>query len=305
MFEEVPRGRRGLAGLSARRIALGPFVIGGGMLLAMVGGSVAVAATVITASTIVGNDLPPKHAVHTAIGSASSRPSHSPAQASGRSRSAAASASQSTGRSDRLSGPGVLTSATTTPSPSHPALTAAEPSTTAAPITLTPAAPGLPASSGSLGSPGSSGSSGSTKPSGPVGNALIYVTGYDSVTSRLVFEYASVQRGAGVNGSDLYSVNNPAEYSVYIATGISITSGGRICPPAGSSCTVAQLIEAAGGGFFANAAIDPSAELQSIVELDNAAASPQLSLSGIAPQPSPNASPSTSPSVTPPADSGS
>ena len=65
MFEEVPRTRRGLVAylgvsqLTTRRIVLGPFVIGGGVVLAAIGGSVAVAATVFTASTIRASDVPP------------------------------------------------------------------------------------------------------------------------------------------------------------------------------------------------------------------------------------------------------
>lgn len=59
MFEEVPPRRRGIAGMTARRVVLGPFVVGGGVLLAAIGGSVAVAATVITASTLRLSDVPP------------------------------------------------------------------------------------------------------------------------------------------------------------------------------------------------------------------------------------------------------
>src|SRR4051794_19448778 len=101
MFEEVPRERRGVVRwllvhsarfrpfvprpfvlrplitrpLVLRPLAVGPFVLGGGMLLATVGGSVAVAAaaTVLTASAIGSNDVPPRpqHAV------AAASPAHS------------------------------------------------------------------------------------------------------------------------------------------------------------------------------------------------------------------------------------
>lgn len=87
MFEEVPRKRRGIARVTARRVVLGPFVLGGGMVLAAVGGSVAVAATVLTASTIVLSDVPPspQHTSdnQTASTSAVSAPASSPLETAG------------------------------------------------------------------------------------------------------------------------------------------------------------------------------------------------------------------------------
>jgi hypothetical protein len=129
----------------------------------------------------------------------------------------------------------------------------------------------------------------------PVGNALVYVTGYDPDDRQLVFQYASRLPGAGAGGSDLYQVGSPTHYHAGLAAGLTITSGGTLCPPAGSSCSVAELIAAAPAGFFAEAAIDPSAEFESLVEVDNAEASaspaPSGGSQGFAPTSSPTASP--------------
>jgi hypothetical protein len=95
----------------------------------------------------------------------------------------------------------------------------------------------------------------------------VYVTGYDS--GAVVFQYASVQRGAGAGGSDLYTVTAPATYRAPMATGISIVSGDQICPPAGNSCTPDQLVKAAPSGFFADVGIDASGSLRSVIERDN------------------------------------
>lgn len=269
MFEEVPRTRRGLAGLTTRRVVLGPFVIGGGVLLAAVGGSVAVAATVITASTIHASDVPPRPAPQPIVAAASSA-SHRPAH---HQPAASSSANQP---SSPPSGPSRITATKppVTSSPSQPVAVPASPSSTA----NTPSAHSTsrPAASPSQTS------------SGPTGNAVIFVSGYDRANQRLLFEFAVVNPGAGPNGSDTYRVDSPRQYSAGLASDLTVTSGGQLCPPAGSRCTPAQLIAGAGTGFFAIAAIDPADQLHSIIEVDNVGSS-------FAPGPSPSATPTASP----------
>ncbi|MEO6703980.1 MAG: hypothetical protein ABI140_12130, partial [Jatrophihabitantaceae bacterium] len=168
-----------------------------------------------------------------------------------------------------------------------------------APVSITVAQPG-PSHPTGAGSPSAT-SAPSPSSSGPAGNALIFITGYDQASDRIVFQYAQVQRGAGSDGSDVYLVTDPARFSAAIATGISITSGGLLCPPAGSSCSVGQLIAAAGDGLFANVAIDPAGRLESIIEVDNttgstAQPSPSASQNLAGPAASSSPSPSASPS---------
>lgn len=281
MFEEVPRDRRRLAGWPARRIILGPFVIGSGFLLAAVGGSVAVAATVITASTIRA-EQPPRHVVGAL---ATSRPAASgahPGPAASRSGALPPTGSRSAG---------VLPA--TTPEPTR----AGSP-----PDGQTPGAPMLTISP-------SSPHAGPTTSADPLGNALIYVSGYDSIARRVLFQYATAQRQP--DGSEIYSISSANQFSAAIATGIAITSAGTICQPVGGSCTVDQLVSAAGSGFFAEAAIDPSARLQAVIELGKGAAR-QLAPAGslTAPSPTPTATSTgptaktvpTSPALTSPAE---
>lgn len=284
MFEEVPRDPRGLAGLATRRVVVGPFVIGGGVLLAAVGGSVAVAATMITASTIRFNDVPPRPTDRPVVSAASSH--------AGRS---AASKPASRAPQPGNSGPLLLL----TPSSGPLTLAGGPPPSSADPASSSPAQPGRPrTATRSTSLPGAAPSP-SASQSGPAGNALIYVTGYDSSTGRIQFEFASVQPGAGPGNSDLYSVSSPDTFTAAIAAGITITSGGQLCPPAGSSCTVQQLIDGASIGFYAEAAIDPDAQLVSITELDNASSDPELSPTSPGPAPAPalTSSPSPSPSA--------
>jgi hypothetical protein len=271
MFEEVPRTRRGLARLAARHVVLGPFVIGGGVLLAAVGGSVAVATTVITASSIRANDVPPHAVQHPAVVA-------TPA------RTAAAHRSPTAGSDDRSTGAG----------DSRPPLV----SSPAGPLVVPPSAAGTAVASqpgAELSGSGRPTAAPSASSSGPAGNALIYVTGYTG--QRLQFEYAVVSPGAGPNGSDLYQVTTTRHYSATLASDLTVTSGGQLCPPAGSRCSVDQLTAAAAAGFYAIAAIDPADQLHSIIEVDNAAAN-----SGFAPQatatPSPQATATSSPSPT-------
>jgi hypothetical protein len=279
MFEEVPRTRRGLARLTARHVVLGPFVIGGGVLLAAVGGSVAVATTVITASSIRASDVPP-HAQHPAVVVAPSSPSHRPPAADQSDRPPGSAVSRPPAASSPASRP-VL--------PGSPAASLAGSAGTGQPSTG-------PLGSGQLG-PGQLGSgqpsgSPSASTSGPAGNALIFVTGYDG--QRLHFEYAVVSPGAGPNGSDLYQVDSPHKYSATLASDLTVTSGGQLCPPAGSRCSIDQLTAAAGTGFFAVAAIDPADQLHSILEVDNAGPGAGSS-SGFAPQATATGTPSPGP----------
>ena len=125
---------------------------------------------------------------------------------------------------------------------------------------------------------------------------MIFVTGYDSNLSRIRYQYAHSQPGAGPGGSDLFTVEGSATYSAGLAEGIQITSGGVICPPAGSTCTVQQLITAADRGFFADAAIDTVGNLRSVIERDNTGQT-----SGTAYQAAPVPSSSATPTSTPPA----
>jgi hypothetical protein len=291
MFEEVPRERRGLAGLNARRVVLGPFVIGGGMVLTMLGGSVAVAAaTVLTASTIGLPEMRPSHGGGSPI---------VPAGTSSRSPRAGATADAPPAGQ----GPG---SVKTQASPSRsaesnsPGEQASGPGPT---LRLTASTP--PPSTGGTGQTGPAPTS-----SGPVGNAVIYVSGYDAAHAKVRFHYASVQHGSGFGGNDLYSVSSTATYTAGLAAQVSIVSAGSICPPAGSSCTVAQFVAAAPHGFFADAAIDARGLLRSVIERDSGtlfgtyspgltpsvsdSAGPSASSSGISPAAKPAPSPSGS-----------
>ena len=268
MFEEVPRTRRGLARLTARHVVLGPFVIGGGVLLAAVGGSVAVATTVITASSLRTSDVPP-------------RPIRPPA-AVATSHPTSAQHRPAAGASARPVHP-----ATARPAVGNPSSARAVPSPSAV-ASLGTAVSSAPASAGSNRTDRPTASPSGTS-SGPAGNALIYVTGYDSAGQRLQFEYAVVSPGAGPDASDLYRVDSTQQYSATLATDLAVTSGGQLCPPAGSRCSTDQLIAGAGRGFFAIVAIDPADQLHSIIEVDNAAST------GYAPAVTAVASPSPRP----------
>jgi hypothetical protein len=94
----------------------------------------------------------------------------------------------------------------------------------------------------------------------------VYIFGYDGVAERIKFAYAVAQKGAGPDGQDLYVVNDPKPYNAGIAASVKITSGGMICPPAGSTCTVTELIDAASSGFFAQVAIDAAGNLAVVTE---------------------------------------
>lgn len=267
MFEEVPAERRGVARLlPVRRIVLGPFVLGGGMLLATVGGSVAVAAaaaTMITASAIGANDAP-------------ARPGHPVSSASSPQQPLAARRPPAHHqRATPVAPPeGGLTTVTR---PSGPAPAAAPRSTSAAlpaPVQITATRP--PVGSSALTAPPSSpASSPSPTPStsAPLGNAVIHVSGYDQTSGRLAYQFA-VQ--AGGDGGDQYEISDSDTFTAALAPSITITSGGGICPPAGAACTRDQLIQAAGSGFFAVAAIDAQGDLRSIVEVGFQSPSPKL-----------------------------
>lgn len=278
MFEEVPRRRFGLARLLGRRVVLGPFVIGGGVLLATIGGSVALAATVITASSMAVNDLPPKATDHPVLPEVGSRGAARVTGSTTPDRHTAASPTWSVPNLP-WNGPVQLTSRaaaapTRSPGPATRPATAAPPPRSSSP-TPTPAP--------------------SASPSGPAGNAVIHLSGYDQTSGQLQFEFATAEHGAGAGGSDLYSISSPRQFSAAIAPGISITSAGSICPPTGSSCTVGQLIAEAGSGFFAEAAIDADGQLRSVIEVDNA----PISFEGPWQPPSPTAA-TSSPAMTAP-----
>ncbi len=160
-----------------RPLAVGPFVLGGGLLLAAVGGSVAVAAaaTVLTASAIGSDDVPPppRHAVAVAS-SSHPRSGQAPGPPDGRrpgSRhlrradrpGSVASSGRGSGRHRR---PGFPDGHRVTGRHGAP--------------TATPAHPSVPAALPASGSPAPAASS-----SGPLGNALIHVSGYDPATGRL------------------------------------------------------------------------------------------------------------------------
>jgi len=258
MFEEVPRTRRGLAGLTARRIVLGPFVIGGGMLLAAVGGSVAVAATMIT-SGITASDVPPRPVPHQA-----SQPAH---------RSTAHPKHPGHGTAHVAGRPTAPRIALIAP----PAPVTAAPTASASARGSAPAVP--PASS----------TAPSTSPS-PAGNATIYVTGWDASSQRLRYQYAEATTGP--NGAPAYAVNSTQQYSAGLAGDLTIS--GRFCPTDGSRCTVDDLARGAADGFYAVVAIDPADLLHSIREVDPAPASFGPSASG---SPTPSASPTGSPSA--------
>lgn len=303
MFEEVPRERRGLAGLlPVRRVVLGPFVFGGGMLLAALGGSVAVAAaaaTMITASAISSNDVPPRP-VHPVSSSSSAQQTlsarrppvhHQPVRPTPTAAAVAPASEQ--GKPTSPSGAGAPNSTRGAPAPARTVAVQPPAGTTAAP-TATP--------SGPAGSPSPTPSS-----SAPLGNAVIHVSGYRQASRRLVYQFASVQAGAGIDGGDLYQVIDSDTFSAALAPSITITSGGTLCPPAGSTCTVDQLIGAADTGFFAVVAIDARGELRSVLEVGDQSAAAKL-----APAPGPPPTTSATPTGagghrggTPPAPSSS
>ena len=284
MFEEVPRERRGMARLvPVRRVVLGPFVLGGGMLLATLGGSVAVAAaaaTMFTASAIRSDDVPdrPGHPVSSpgstqqTLSAKRSPARHRTATPVAASTAAAhhngvawPSGSGVPGSADASSGPGWAGgpgSASVAPPAPAATVTAGPPARMTSPAT----APSSPAATPTA-EPSSS---------APAGNAVIHVSGYDQSSKRLAYQFASVQPGAGVDGGDLYQVLDSDTFTAALAPSVTITSGGGICPPAGAACTPDQLIQAAGSGFFAVVAIDARGELRSVIEVGDQAVAPKL-----------------------------
>jgi hypothetical protein len=280
MFEEVPRERRGFAVLTARRVALGPFVIGGGVLALTLGGSAAIAASVITVSTIGLNDLPPhRPGAHVVVATPKAAPK------------AERVIGSSTGSTVPGRPSGQRPGATSSPEAPKPRPTKNDPKSgpsQSAPVlsSTSPAGSGTPSTSHPTPST-------SVTPSKPVGNALVFIFGYDTGSKRIKFAYAVTQPGAGPNGSDLYAVQDPHPYSAGIATDVQITSGGTICPPAGNTCTSQQLISAASsGGFFAEVAIDANGNLRVVVERDSPTAADAKLMP--APTVTPTASPAES-----------
>ncbi|MGI8665973.1 MAG: hypothetical protein ACR2N4_08075 [Jatrophihabitans sp.] len=233
------------------------------------------AATVITASTIGLTDVPPHGAQRALVSPTSSHPSSRPV-----------TISTGAGPIQQPSVPSIPRG-TISLAWSEPAASPARSSSTGR--SANPSS--VPTSSSSTAAASATRSS---APATPAGNAVIYVTGYDQATARLQYEFATVQPGAGPGGSDLYSVSSPAQFSARIAVDVTITSGGQLCPPASSSCSIDQLIAAASAGFYATAAIDQAGQLDSVIEVDNLSASPQLG-----PSPGPSLSTAPAPSTSP------
>jgi hypothetical protein len=289
MFEEVPRERRGVARLlPVRRVVLGPFVLGGGMLVAALGGSVAVAAaaTMITASAIGSdNDLParpgqvvaPSTSTDESVSARRTPARQAPARpAAGQQPPTPPAAGVATSHgATGVGSAGGVTAGGSVPGGGgagvRPGLSSVAPplSTAAAGSETTErtAAPSTPA-----GSPAPTPSS-----SGPLGNAVIRVSGYDQASSRLVYQFATVRPRAGIDGGDLYLISGRQSFSAALAPSMTITSGGSICPPAGSACTPDQLINAAESGFFAQVAIDAAGVLRSIIEVGGEPATAKMS----------------------------
>jgi len=269
MFEEVPAERRGISRLTARRFVLGPFIVGGGVVLCMIGGSAALAATVITASTIVSDDrpphsshqleLPPASSAHpvakshvTGVGPTHGAPGASTVHSVGQVPSAARSTSIPASKGATVLGPPI-------------SVTAPAPTTTA--TTESPAP-----SSGQ-----------------PTGNALVYLAGYDRGTKLFSFSYAVAVQG---DSGTTYHVDDPKIYSAALASDAKITSGSTLCPPAGSTCTADQLINAVAGGLYAEVAIGAGGNFELVTELQGqSSGAPQFAPTA----PSPTSTPSSSP----------
>lgn len=276
MFEEVPPARRGLVGLRFRRVAFGPFAIGGGLALLAIGGSVAVAATVFTATSLgsshAGNSDTPAHP----------KPVLAPATTASRTVAAGGGVGSASAASAPSSAPATAKAPTVT-APGGPVSLPSAGLSWTAPVRIAPSTTPVP-------SAGSYAPTPAPTTNGPSGNALVYLTGYNHGSQQLVFQYASRLAGGG------YQVSSPTHYHAGLATGLTITSGGTLCPPAGSSCTVAQLIAGAQRGFFAEVALDPAAEFEAITEVNDAsvqavpAPSPTRDDQGLAPTASPSPS---------------
>ncbi len=269
MFEEVPRERRGLSRLvPVRRIVLGPFVLGGGMLLAALGGSVAVAAaaTVFTASAI-SSDVPPRPAP--VVAPATSHPAAPVSHTQHRPARPATSVATAT------AGPTTRTPDTRIDAPAAPSGGVATPaSTSAAPAGPPPRSAGARPGSNVPAATSAVPSSAAPSSNGPRGNAVIHVSGYDQATGRFAYQFATAVPQA--DGADGYLISGLQTFTAALAPAATITSGGTLCPPAGSSCTPDQLIAAADSGFFAEVAIDVSGALRSVVEVGDQAVTPKL-----------------------------
>ena len=289
MFEEVPRRRSGFAGLSARRIVLGPFVVGSGVLLATVGGSVAVAATVFTASAIHVSDSAPRHVAAPVIAASTSR---HPAPAVPHSAPATTTAPATTAPA-RVTSHGVTTA--------PPPIVVAVPPATSASRTV-PGTAVAPATT-SASAPSRSGSAGAPTPThpDPVGNALIYLSDYDAGTKLLQFEYAE-RLPDGADGNPSYQVSSPRGFTAGLADTVVITSGGTVCGRAGNVCTPAELISAVrSAGLFASVGVGAGGVLQSVVELPDRTGAGQINPAPVPSASAPSTAPSgaTSPSATP------
>lgn len=273
----------GPLGPARRRVAVGPFVVGGGVALAALSGSVALAATLITASTIHIVTSSPSHSRH--VLAASTAPAN---RADGRTiESGAANGARQQVRTGAGSGAGPTTLPSSHSTGQHRS------NAPIAPFAPTQPA-GRPQSDAQASSPVAAPST-----SGPAGNAVIFLDGYEPASSSLLFRYATVTTGAGPDGSDVYSDGSSTkQYRTQLANGASIVSGSTMCPPAGNRCSPSQLFSAASAGMYAEVAIDPRGQLESVLERDNvpgnrsAAPAPSASASSSAsaqPSASPNA----------------
>lgn len=258
--------------LSARRVVLGPFVIGGGLALALLSGSVAVAATVITASAVGFHDLAPHP--HPSVPAALGPP---PAVTTGARPPAAPTVAAPR---PPATGPDAVPPAGAAPTPS---------------ATSRPSRSGSAAPTGTA-APSSAPQSSVARPvASPAGNALIWVAGYDQ--AGVIFGYAA-DAGAAA-GAHRYFVSSPVRYHAELAQGVTITSGGTICPPAGTVCNSGQLIAAADTGFYAEVAIDSDGRLASVSERDNTHSfGPRPSGSTTVPAPT-TSTPTTAPAPAP------
>jgi hypothetical protein len=284
MFEEIPRPRRGLGRLTGRRFVVGPFVIGGGLVLTMLGGSVAVAGSVITASAIGlhGPSSSRPQAARSVVVAPSAARHHTLADG----ELGAATSPVTAGLLPPLVG---LSSAPVS-SATNGSAARSGPASTGSPALLPTMAPATPSSAVPAATAATS---------EPAGNALVYITGYDAASSAFRFRYASLVPNAGPGGAEVYVVGGATVYRAPLSASASIVSGSTLCPPAGNRCSSAQLVAAAPAGLYAEVAIDSAGSLQSVIERGDPATdvAPDVAM----PTRRPSADPKPTPTPTQPA----
>jgi hypothetical protein len=86
-----------------------------------------------------------------------------------------------------------------------------------------------------------------------------------------------------------YAVPSARIFAAGVAGDVKVVSAGTLCGPAGSVCTVSQLIAGAQHGFFAEVAIDQAGILRSVIESDSAGSPPTtgLGFGPVSPSPTP------------------